>query len=342
MKASTLSFPSVFEPSFGNTENSANDLLNGIKLRHNNQWYVVGELAKKDGINPQRIINSAPDERDYELLFKSALLTLIDKVEQPITITLGLPFSTFNIYKQPLAKVLEKKFFSVEYSTDTFTLNGTARRSNFEIGQFDIIPELVGGVIGIKKIYATQQPKNFIVVSLGYGTAEGGMATEDGLQQRTCFSTHGIRYVVSNLQRELNKLHYLELKNEFQINDSLMKGVMIANRKKIELRDMRKEILNQYYRQVISPSIKNHITDRDFERCESIYLIGGGVHYDDLKDAFYDEFKDFMKIEAVPDSQNVASLGYLNNSYSLSATHARGCVGLDLGNSSTIISYFGA
>jgi hypothetical protein len=281
-------------------------------------------------------------ELTYELLFKSALLTLIDKVEQPIIITLGLPFSTFNIYKQPLAKILDKKFFSVEYNTETFALNGTARRSNFEIGQFDIIPELVGGVIGIKKIYEAHKPKNFIVISLGYGTAEGGMATEEGLQQRTCFSTHGIRYVVSNMQRELNKIHYLELKNEFQINDSLMKGVMIANRKKIELKEMRKEILTQYYRQVISPAIKNHITDRDFERCECIYLVGGGVHYEDLKDAFQQEFNDFMKLEVVPDSQNVASLGYLYNSLSLSSTNNRGCVGLELGNSSTIISYFGA
>lgn len=342
MKVSTLSFPSVFEPSYGNTENTANDLISGIKVRNNNLWYVIGELAKKDGLNPQRIINSSPDERDYELLFKAALLNLMDKVEQPLTLTLGLPFSTFNVYKQPLSKFLEKKFFSVEYNTETFTLNGTSRRSNFEIGQFDIIPELVGGVIGVKKMYSSQQPKNFIVVSLGYGTAEGGMATEDGLLQRTCFSVHGIRYVVNNLQRELNKLHYLELKNEFQINDSLMKGVMIANRKKIELRELRKDILSQYYKQVISPSIKNHITDRDFEKCECIYLIGGGVYYDDLRDAFYEEFKDFMKLEAVTDSQNVASIGYLYNSYSLSATHSRGCVGIDLGNSSTIISYFSA
>ncbi|MFX9101089.1 hypothetical protein ABTN51_19435, partial [Acinetobacter baumannii] len=86
----------------------------------------------------------------------------------------------------------------------------------------------------------------------------------------------------------------------------------------------------------------NHITDRDFEKCECIYLIGGGVYYDDLRDAFYEEFKDFMKLEAVTDSQNVASIGYLYNSYSLSATHSRGCVGIDLGNSSTIISYFSA
>ena len=33
MKILSNSFPSVFETSFGNTENSAKDLLNGLKVR---------------------------------------------------------------------------------------------------------------------------------------------------------------------------------------------------------------------------------------------------------------------------------------------------------------------
>lgn len=33
MKTTTFTFPSVFETSFGNTENSAKDFLNGMKIK---------------------------------------------------------------------------------------------------------------------------------------------------------------------------------------------------------------------------------------------------------------------------------------------------------------------
>ena len=94
MKPSTISFPSVFETAFGNTENSSKDLLNGIKVKKDENWYIVGNLAKRGGINPGRITNAAPMEDDYDILFKSAMINVADKVQQPMAITMGFPFST--------------------------------------------------------------------------------------------------------------------------------------------------------------------------------------------------------------------------------------------------------
>ena len=64
MKISSISFPSVFETAFGNTENSSGDLLSGLKVKKDNSWYLVGNLAKKGGINPGRITNASPGEED--------------------------------------------------------------------------------------------------------------------------------------------------------------------------------------------------------------------------------------------------------------------------------------
>ena len=70
MKVSPISFPSVFETAYGNTENSSKDLLNGLKIKKDENWYIVGNLARRGGINPGRITNAAPQEDDYEILFK--------------------------------------------------------------------------------------------------------------------------------------------------------------------------------------------------------------------------------------------------------------------------------
>jgi plasmid segregation protein ParM len=341
MSIVSVQFPSVFEAAYGNTENTAASLLTGMKVKVDSQWYLVGDLARKNGVNAQRVVNASPDQIDFEILFKSALLNCVDVVEKPFNVTLGLPYSTYNAYRQPLMRLMEQRYFTVDFNSETYKVDGGVRSVNIELKSFDVIPEIVGAMIGIKKgnVVSDTNPRNFIVISLGYGTAEGGMATDDGLLQRTCFSVHGIRYVVNNLQRELNKQHYLDMKNEFQLNDSLMKGFMIASRKRIDLRDMRKEIISNYYKQVISPNFRSHFTDQDFERCTAIYLVGGGILYNDLKNEFEEEFKGFLPVEVVSEPQNVASMGYYFHSEAMSGGSPANSVGLDIGNSSTIFTY---
>jgi plasmid segregation protein ParM len=67
-----ITFPSVFETAFGNTQNSAKDLLNGLKIKKNETWYLVGNMAKRNAINAGRVINAAPDEEDFDILFRAA------------------------------------------------------------------------------------------------------------------------------------------------------------------------------------------------------------------------------------------------------------------------------
>ncbi len=339
MSTHSFSFPSVFEAAYGNTENTAASLLTGMKIKVDGQWYLVGDLAKKNGIDAQRVINAAPDQLDFEILFKSALLNCAETVEKPFNITMGLPYSTYNAYRQPLLRMLEQRYFTVDYNNETYKHEGGVRSINIELKNFDVIPEIVGAVIGIKKgnLVTDSNPRNFIVISLGYGTAEGGMATDDGLVQRTCFSARGMRYVVNNAQRELSKLHYLDMKNEFQLNDSLVKGFMIAHRKRIDLRDIRREVLTQYYKQVISPNFRSHFTDQDFERCTAIYLVGGGILFNELREQFEEEFNGFLPVEVVSDPQNVASVGYFHHAASLGGSVSN-AIGLDIGNSSTIVT----
>jgi hypothetical protein len=103
---------------------------------------------------------------------------------------------------------------------------------------------------------------------------------------------------------------------------------------------MRKELLTQYYREVVSPLMRNYFTDQDFENCEAIYLLGGGAHYPELTEAFADEFKGFIPVEIAPDPEKLASIGYLYNSLRISGNYHKRSLGIDLGNASSIISFF--
>jgi plasmid segregation protein ParM len=341
MNIYSFSFPSVFETTFGNTESSAKDLLNGIKIKKENTWYMVGNLAKTGGINPQRITNASPQENDFDILFKASIINVLDKIEQPMAITMGFPFSTYNVYKDAAENFLSRRHQMIEYDTKTFNTSGTIKKGLFDIDNFEIIPEIVAAIIGLKKILPEEAPANFIAISLGFGTIEGGVASENGLVHRTCFSSHGLQYAIDNLNKELSKKYYLELKNTHQLDDALMKASIFINRKRIDLKALRKEILQQYYREVVTPLIRKYFTDQDFENCEKIYLMGGGAFYPELTEAFIEEFGDSVPVEIAPEPEKLASIGYLYNSYKLSDKSPKRSIGIDIGNSTTIVSLFG-
>ena len=46
---------------------------------------------------------------------------------------------------------------------------------------YDVIPEIVGGIIGLKKMLPQDADENFIAISFGFGTVEGGLATQMAL-----------------------------------------------------------------------------------------------------------------------------------------------------------------
>jgi plasmid segregation protein ParM len=340
MKPITISFPSVYETAFGNTENSAKDLLNGLKVKRNETWYLVGNMAKRSAVNAGRIVNAAPTEEDFDILFRSSMVNILDKVKQPFTVTTGFPLSTYNVYKNSAQQYLGRRHFLVEYDANTFNVKGGIKKNTFEIDTFDVIPEIVGGIIGLKKTLPDIANENFIAISFGFGTVEGGFATSDGLVHRTCFSSHGIRYVIGNLARELNINYYLEMKNEHQMDEAFVKGSIFANRRRIDLKEMRNTLLRQYYKEVVSPLMRQHFTDGDLEQCSKIYLLGGGAHYDELTDAVAEEFHGFIPVEVVPQPEIIASIGYLYNSLRVSDNNPSRCIGIDIGNATTTTSIF--
>jgi plasmid segregation protein ParM len=336
----SVAFPSVFEHTIGNTESSAKDLLNGLKIKKDETWYIVGNLAKKGGISPYKITNASPAEEDFDILFRAAMINLHDKVDQPMALTMGFPFSTYNVYKNAAEQYLKKRHFMVEYDTRTFNTNGVLKKAMYDLDTYEIIPEIVGCIIGLKKMLGDDAPANFMAVSLGFGTVEGGMASEDGLVHRTCFSAHGIQYAIDNLSKELNKNHYLNMQNVHQLDDAMMKASIFIDRKKIDLKDMRKSILRQYYKQIITPLLRKYFTNQDFEACEKVYLMGGGSLYPELVEAFREEFGDAIPVEVAPEPDKLASIGYLYNSYRISDKSHKRSVGLDIGNATTIVSSF--
>jgi plasmid segregation protein ParM len=340
MDYKVITFPSVFETAFGNTQNSAKDLLNGLKIKKNETWYLVGNMARRNAINAGRVINAAPEEEDFDILFRAAMTNVIDKAQQPFTVTVGLPLSTFNVYKNAAQQYLSRRHFLVEYDTGTFNIKGSIKKNTFDIDAYEVIPEIVGGIIGLKKTLAQSTNENFIAISFGFGTVEGGYATADGLVNRTCFSSHGIRYVIGNLARELNTQYYLEMKNEHQMDEAFVNGSIFTNRRRIDLKELKKNLLNQYYKEVVSPLMRQHFTDGDLEHCSKIYLLGGGANYRELTDAVAEEFKGFIPIEIVPQPEITVGIGYLYNSLRVSDNNPARCVGLDLGNATTTVSFF--
>jgi hypothetical protein len=340
MAVSTLNFPSIYESAFGNNESSAKDLLNGIKIKRNESWYLVGNLAKKSAVNAGRVVNAAPNEEDFDILFRSAILSVMDKVESPFVVTTGFPMATYNIYKNIAEQYLAKRHFLLEHDSNTYNLKGTVKKNTFEIDNYEVIPEIVGGIIGLKKTIPQAAKENLIALSFGFGTVEGAMATTDGLIHRSSFSSHGIRYVIANLTRELNQKFALGMKNEHQMDDAFAKGSLFANRKRIDLLPFRRELLIQYYKEVVSPLLRKHFTDADLESCDKIYLMGGGAHYKELTDAVAEEFGGFIPVEVVTDPETIVSVGYLYNSLRVSDNKPNRCIGIDLGNASTGVSYF--
>ena len=340
MQHTVITFPSVFETAFGNTQNSAKDLLNGLKIKKNETWYLVGNMAKRNAVNAGRVVNAAPDEEDFDILFKAAIVNVLNKVQQPFAITVGLPLSTYNVFKGAAQQYLSRRHFIVEYDTNTFNVNGGLKKNTFDVDAFDVIPEIVGGIIGLKKIHAPDITQNFVAISFGFGTVEGGLATNDGLVHRTCFSSHGLRYVMGNLARELNTQYFLDMKNEHQMDEAFMNGSIFTNRRRIDLKEMKRTLLAQYYKEVVSPLLRKHLTDADLEHCSKIYLMGGGANYRELTDMVADEFKGFIQVEIVPNPETIVSLGYLFNSLRVSDNNPQRCIGLDLGNATTSVSMF--
>jgi len=330
-------FPSAIETNNSNLANVSANLLNGLKLYHDDESYLIGNLALTEGISPHKNVNSAPSDLDYQLLAKAGMLLSHNSREEPVTVTTGFPFSTYQLYKNQAMNLLSEENV-IDYDSSTFN-GGGVKSVTVRVNKIDVLPEVAGCIIGLRK-GEQQISGNFFVASLGYGTFESVLSTESGIVHRTAVSVNGLRYALNNMITELRKNNYLGMKTEHQLDAGLRNGYIILNRKKIDLKPLRKEVLTNYYKDIISPELRKAYSDADFEKSQKLYLTGGGALYPELVDCFKEEFDGVLETQIVDDPQSLASRGYCYNSLHLNGGDRSTAVGLDIGNYQSAVALF--
>lgn len=337
MNIRSISFPSVIEGHNTELVNVAKDQLNGLKIREGEEDYIIGNLALSEGRNPHKAINSSPDEVDYKLLMKAGILTASNFVKEPMVITTGFPFSTININKNQ-ARDYISGLESIMYDSRPF--GGRDHQAlQFSVNRVETIPELIGGIIALRS-GGTQRTGNFFMVSMGYGTVEIGLSTDGGIVQRTEGTAPGLRYAIDWAMKELMQDYYVGLRTEHQFDIAFQKGSITVNRKRIDLSEIRKRALNHYYKDVVSPLMRNTWEDEDFNRANTIILVGGGALYPELVNNFSDEFGSFANIEVSDNPTTVASRGFCIRSRNIAGGGTEAAVGIDVGNAHTTVSVF--
>ncbi len=333
----SYSFPSVFEHNNSDLSMVSQDLLNGLRIFIDDVPYIVGNLALTEGGSPHRTVNAAPTEIDYKILFKAALLLASYKNNRPLTITTGFPLSTYQVNKNITPELLQKTH-KIDFDLSTFTNKGRSEMK-VDVVSVEIIPEILGNIVALRQ-GETKASGNFFVVSLGFGTCEAVLSTENGMVQRTALSVPGLQYAISLFIKELGLQYSLGLKNERQIEQAFMSNFIILNRKKIDILDIRRNVLNMYYRDVISPNFRRTFTDADFTKASKMYITGGGALYMELIENFYKEFEGILNIEVVENPLTLTSLGYCLNSVKSNGGDTNTAVGIDMGNSNTVITQY--
>ncbi|MDR9364831.1 MAG: hypothetical protein RI575_05815 [Balneolaceae bacterium] len=344
MKKNIVSLPSVLESHNSPLINVTNERIEGLKLFHDDQYYIVGNLALNEGNSPHKVINCSPDDTDYQVLMKSSLyLAECLRNGKPIQVTTGFPFSTYRMNIKG-AKELVGAMDSIIIDLRTIGEDADTeiRMPNVDI---DIMPELLASTLAARSGEMGVKGGVF-VVSLGYGTLEIGMSTDSGFIQRTFNSGSGIRYAVKSAMNKLEKNYYLGLRNEHQFDRSFRKGAITLNRRRIDLTAVRKEALIEYYKDIVSPLIMNTWTDDDFSKVNTLVLVGGGALYSDLVNEFYEEFNGILSINIPDDPLTMASTGYaLNSNKKIEYSGKKPGkdiipVGIDIGNANSVITLF--
>src|SRR5690606_28616613 len=154
-----------------------------------------------------------------------------------------------------------RKTHIIEFDASTHS-SSTKRSVILDVQNVQVIPEIVGCTIALRK--GEQQAEgSFFVLSCGFGTFESVLSMDSGIVEQTMVSTHGLKYAVNMLIAELEKTHYLGFRNAHLIDEAFQKGYIILNRKNVDLREMRRNVLRSYYNEVISPNLRNVINDQN-------------------------------------------------------------------------------
>ena len=328
-------FPSVFESTRAQLNGVSNDLIDGLKIEHNDESYIIGELALKEGLSPHRLINCAPGELDYEILFKAALLLAHSKAGSNFSVTVGFPFSMFQLH-ETTAKQRLTKSYDIMYDKSTFSMNGVRGKQavSVNLNQVYVIPEVAGSIIALRHGDMPERG-DFFVVSLGYGSMEGVVSTQSGIIRRSAISTRGIRYAINLMKEELQKSHYLGFKTEHQLNVAFQNSRININKRSVDLTALRQKVLKSYYDNIVHPALANAFQDTDFESCSKLYLVGGGAYYNELTDLIKSEFDGILNVIVPDNPHTMAVRGYCINTAKQVEDDV--AVGIDLGNANTLV-----
>jgi len=329
--------PSVFESAPLSLDKTSNKLITSLKVKHGDDFFIVGDLALTEGISPHREINSSPTGVDYNILLKSALLVSNSRLGNPLTVTTGFPFATFRSNRDLAYKGLVKEHV-IEFDSSLFS-TGSVRKTVVEVTAGAILPEVSSCALAVRTTENVNT--DFMMVSLGYGTFETVFSSAEGDSgvQRTSSSAPGMIYAIELLKKVLTQEFYSGMPEDYYFDQAMQSGFIFLNRKKHDLKDLRRKVLNQYYDNVISPSLKKSFTDKEFAKASGLYLSGGGALYPEIIERFNKEFDGVIDV-IIPENPNLlAAKGYCINSTKLSTGDITRAVGIDLGNSSTIICY---
>lgn len=329
-------FPSVFESTTAQLNGVSNNLVNGLKIEHDDESYIIGELALKEGLSPHRLINCAPGELDFEVLFRAALLLAQEKAGNNFSVTLGFPFSMFQLYEDKAKQQLTRTY-DITFDSSTYSMNGMKgnRAVSVNLNQVYVVPEVAGSIIALRH-GDMHEDEDFFVVSLGYGSMEGVVSTKSGIIRRTAISTRGIRYAINLMKDELQKNHFLGFKTEHQLNVAFQNGKININKRTIDLSSLRRKVLKSYYDNIVHPALSNAFQDSDYMNCSKMYLVGGGAYYNELTDMIRHEFEGVLNVSVPNNPHTMAVRGYcINTSKQVNDDVA---VGIDMGNANTLVA----
>jgi plasmid segregation protein ParM len=334
--------PSVFEENSTEFHKVAENFVDGIKLiDFNGKDYLVGNLALREGSAPHKLINSSVFEIDYQLLAITGLIVATMGRYTRLVVTVGFPYTTYLSYRKDAEKFMLNRF---DISFDSRTFGGNkVEKATFQVDSIDIMTEVDGCVKAIRE-GAQQEKNNFFIASLGYGTFEIAQSMPKGIVQRTTYSSKGLNYAVNIVENELKKEYYLNLLTEQQIERAFQRGLIVLDRKRINLKELRLKALTSYYKEVISPAMKRKFMNEDYINTDRMYLVGGGAMYPELIEMFREEFQSILDIIVYPEPYLCAGRGYCLHSMSKARLNGdfesrenTAYVGLDIGNSNTVV-----
>lgn len=333
----SYSFPSIIESHNNELKDVAPDLLHGLKIYENDMGYIMGDLALSEGIAPNKAINSSPHDLDYRLLARAGLLLASGDISKPLILTTGFPFSTYQANRTE-AESFFRGTHQIKYDSSPYGGDGIQSK-NVVVADVEIIPEILGCTLAAR--YGEERWQgNFFIASLGYGTFESCLSTEKGIVQRTLTDANGLRYAIDLAMKEILKSYYLGMRTEYQFDIGFQEGLMVINRQRVDITEVRKRSLERYYQDIISPALRNAWKDDDFRRTPLLLLAGGGALYPELVACFTREFQGVLDVHVVAEPMTLASRGYCLRALHLAGGNKEVAVGLDIGNSHTVVTTF--